>query len=419
MDDNLKEFYISLKGNDTDSCGTIDAPCYSVTKAFSLCDVMKCYLYLDTTVGPYGNFSLFVSVAIEIKIMGYPVQSGVVEFNGNGVNTIFTLLGVEGDPVSIEMYHVIFKNGYAVNGGCISISSFPRNVSFDVNNCSFWNCVAERDGGAIYVSDKVNASMNFSNCDYNNNKAGGNGGAMYSENLGDFRIENSTFENNTARDGGSLFLKGSINAFYCDFSNNSVSEDGGAIYFLGPYTEGYFESCNFMANKAKRYGGAVFSNNIQMKVSLKSNYISLNQAQNIGCGIYTQNSNVEISSSNVTKNQPNINGGKVDTLSIDIFCDNQTRKNFRSTCQFCTDKKVALSCNLCFTTNSNASCIQTMNNNTICFYNGGTCPIDINPLLSWIALASLVVLVAIVMAGVSIVLCRFKYTDDGREYMQI
>jgi len=156
-----------------------------------------------------------------------------------------------------------------------------------------------------------------------------------------------------------------------------------------------------------------------MKVSLKYNNITNNQAPIFGAGLYIQNSIVVINSSNITANRNTSKDDRPDISKIDVYCDDDTKKNFRYTCLFCTDSAVSKTCDSCFGANSNASCINTMFNTTICFYSEGVCPIEINPLYAWIALASLAFLVILVLVGVSIVLCRFKHSEDGYDYIRV
>ena len=47
-----------------------------------------------------------------------------------------------------------------------------------------------------------------------------------------------------------------ITQYNCNFTNNTASEDGGAVYF---WSNGEVRNCNFTGNKAN-YGGVVYFN---------------------------------------------------------------------------------------------------------------------------------------------------------------
>ena len=62
-------------------------------------------------------------------------------------------------------------------------------------------------------------------------------------------------------DGGAIYFTKSGTLTYCNFINNTVKSDGGAVYF-DKDTTGTLSYCNFINNTASSWGGAVsFGNN--------------------------------------------------------------------------------------------------------------------------------------------------------------
>ena len=129
-----------------------------------------------------------------------------------------------------------------------------KNINFiNANNSKQGN------GGAIDMSSWINSSI--INCTFINNTCYDGGGAIYGSNCAGTIISNCIFENNTStRDNGGA---GAI-SFYrcnsvisdCNFTNNSVLGEAGAISWS--YSDNAtILNCNFINNSAGVHGGAV------------------------------------------------------------------------------------------------------------------------------------------------------------------
>ena len=142
-------------------------------------------------------------------------------------------------------------NGSHVLGGAIFIESGI------VENCNFTDNQAtgsDSKGGAVYIGRD---GATVSNCNFNNNTAG-NGGAVYILETG--TVTNCNFTASTAFNGGAVYFLDTGTVTDCNFADNHVTgyeAFGGAVYMQ----LGSVENCNFNNNTATgKYskGGAVF-----------------------------------------------------------------------------------------------------------------------------------------------------------------
>ena len=116
-----------------------------------------------------------------------------------------------------------YSEGYG--GGVYIVAPYYSNSSVQ-----FTNCVFEGNTGAIGggLCDMIGATLQ--NCRFTNNTAIVKGGAYYIYANRGSKLVNTIFDNNSAKIGGALYNKGAITVVNCDFVNNSVTENGGAMY---------------------------------------------------------------------------------------------------------------------------------------------------------------------------------------------
>jgi len=162
--------------------------------------------------------------------------------------------------------NIILQNGSHLlatthNGGIID-GHHSSSITGDITNSHFKNSHAGNFGGAIYINS-INGSIKESS--FVENSAGnlgatGSGGAIHVNNDIHGDIENTTFENNTARySGGAIRTVGGIKGTIRDshfIDNKSTTSHGGALYISGDI-EGGIENSIFTGNNAKLNGGAI------------------------------------------------------------------------------------------------------------------------------------------------------------------
>lgn len=129
-------------------------------------------------------------------------------------------------------------NSATTSGGAISIFSSTINEIID----STFEGNTAQNGGAIKLGGTNPTINTIAGSTFNNNVVSGRGGAISDQGNGDAdngnidRIYNSTFYGNTASYGGAINLSfSSVNIYNSTLTNNLASTQGGAINF-DPYT---------------------------------------------------------------------------------------------------------------------------------------------------------------------------------------
>jgi len=227
-----------------------------------------------------------------VEIDGFTVQGGHTSDVG-GQDEHYWRGGGLISYSEVNLSNCIFQHNFGRSGACVYLSpnhggannSKITNCTFQnsfstsqsagvylelladvvVDSCSFINNVTVR--GAFYPNTCVNLSLKNSLFDNNNNFfSDGFGGAMFNWNCIDFRVENCTFSNNSAGNGGVIYNDGrnladtftSIEFIGCTFNNNIANDfGGGSIYnFNGKFSA---EDCLFEGNRGTN-GAHIFSN---------------------------------------------------------------------------------------------------------------------------------------------------------------
>ncbi len=188
-----------------------------------------------------------------------------IEFTGNYNLDVYGQLismGIEGEHVTFTAQNTITGwdgiNFYQNNTS--GINSEFHYTTFEYGRATGGYPVFF--GGAVYCDD---SSPIFEDCLFQHNTADGGGGAMCLYNWSSPTIRRTRFVNNSAGDGGAIYI---WNPEYCSsfplfeesiFENNTASNSGGAIHC---YQRVYpvFINCTFTQNTAftRNGGGALY-----------------------------------------------------------------------------------------------------------------------------------------------------------------
>ncbi len=172
-----------------------------------------------------------------------------------------------------------------------------------INNCNFTNNSAE-NGGAFADITNPN-SLSISNCNFKENNATGLGGAIHlnSTNI-KLNLEDSTFDNNQAIDGGAIWSNGTLVVKNSSFTGNNAT-NGGAISADGVVI---IDGSHFVNNNATDSGGAIFSNNASTVMNISKSTFDENNGISKGGAIY-HTGTLTVVDSNFTKNIARLGGG--------------------------------------------------------------------------------------------------------------
>ena len=203
-----------------------------------------------------------------------------------------------------KIYNSNFTNNSGCYGGAVTALPLSNQVttSIVVDNCRFVNNTAY-DGGAMYVGwGKV--EFNIANSYFEGNLATGVGSTGYTAAGGALliinnptvtgKVSNSTFINNTAKDGASpsgsavSIEDTNVDIDSCVFIGNNASANGGAVD-IGDSKNGKgstvtISNCNFTNNSASLVGGTVFAD-ARTKLTINNSNFTENKANN-GSAIY-------------------------------------------------------------------------------------------------------------------------------------
>ncbi|WP_405265086.1 Ig-like domain repeat protein [Methanobrevibacter sp.] len=160
----------------------------------------------------------------------------------------YSLITAYGEGVIVNIDGCEFRNNTCLNGATIAISHgasvYVDNSRFVDNKC----ILIQSTGGAIYVLDGY---LKVSNSEFVNNTAC-DGGAIYVGYPGTVDIINSTFTDNIAYNGtvvlgggGAIYTKGMTKIVNSSFIRNYADLYGGAIYIAGgdaKIFKSYFEN---------------------------------------------------------------------------------------------------------------------------------------------------------------------------------
>lgn len=234
-------------------------------------DNAKSFKYLNSIIGS-GKKEIKLTCDIVNKEFKKGIDINEDDITINGDNYIIDGLGkaiFNINASNVTLKNINFRNGSTFEGGAINNKSkslkltncnFECNISnrggalsnegsIEMNDCSFADNIAnETDGGAINNMGE----LKLNSCEFINNLSHRNGGAI--NNLNQLNITGSKFKSNRAKRNGAS-INNAKNAFLdisnINFENNIAKERGSVIY-------------NDSQVKMKR---CMFSNNISSELS--------------------------------------------------------------------------------------------------------------------------------------------------------
>lgn len=168
-------------------------------------------------------------------------------------------LGVQGDPAD-NCYHVVTGTDFSLGGGA-PWTNRPTLNGFTVREGNANGSGFNNSGGAFFSTD---GRQVLAQCRFVDNRADAVGGALFAYLDGtSIYLMNCVFENNVAKAGGAgcALSQGRICAIQCFFVGNQAdaslgtNANGGALYLSGTTSE--IEQSTFVNNSAED-GGAIY-----------------------------------------------------------------------------------------------------------------------------------------------------------------
>ena len=174
-----------------------------------------------------GEYTNIVNMSINKNITLYhDATIGEAIINPNGTGYIFYLNS--NTSLVVNGLKMVNATGYTIGshtyGGAIYAEN---NCTIMVINSTFTNNTA-RNGGAIRLTTGNLTSINST---FTNNTAANDDGGAIRLDTGNVTSINSTFTNNTASSGGAILLgTGNVTSINSTFTNNTAYDGGGAIW---------------------------------------------------------------------------------------------------------------------------------------------------------------------------------------------
>ena len=205
-------------------------------------------VFINNVAQAKGNSNINGGGAIQVK------QCANIEFNN--LTFVNNSANKGGGLCVLDSVNNLVVNGATFDGNKASSrgGGIYASDDFTANNITFSNCEATDAGGAVYVAGNSAKSI-IQDSTFTNSRAK-NGGAVYWGGANGIII-NSLFDNNTADENGGAVCWSGDNGRITDstFSNNTAGENAGAIFWVG--YNGNISGSIFLDNAANYYGGAI------------------------------------------------------------------------------------------------------------------------------------------------------------------
>ena len=277
---NANSYFENLEGN----CGAVQ---FKENGTVNSCNFTNNHAYIDGGGIYFHNYGNVTNCNFENNSAQY--SGGAIYFKKEGTvnNSNFenNSGNNDGGAIRFQTNGNVFNSNFTSNnigpfsyGGAIYIRN-EQSLSEDtiIKNCRFINNNASSNG-AFYISDNLNLKLNdcifinnsgkfgpgtiqfekgeIDNCIFINNTCMGEGGAIYTSALNmPVSIKNSKFINNSATNGGSIFLRGEGTLVNITIINSTAATTGGGMLLLDTTT---ITNCTII-NSTALIAGAIYT----------------------------------------------------------------------------------------------------------------------------------------------------------------
>lgn len=183
-------------------------------------------------------------------------STGYSSTNANAFGCALVLIG---GNITVNKCKIVDSNHAGTGtptGGAVRV-----NTTATFTDCEFTGNSSTGTngyGGAIYVT--ASGNLTLKNCVFKDNSAAYNGGALYIATSGTVTATGCTFgesghPNSSTKQGGAIFVGGTLDATDCAFAYNNATTQGGAIEVSnGSLTT---VGCTFTGNTSTSHGSSI------------------------------------------------------------------------------------------------------------------------------------------------------------------
>ena len=251
------------------------------------------YVMQESTISVHSSYFYKNEAGLHGGVMYALSSSNITAHNSSFHNNVAGSYGGvmhAEDFSSITLHNSSFENNKASYFGGV-MNAFSSNIT--VHRSSFDNNEADLDGGVAYVS--LDSTITLYNSSFNNNKARSNGGVLFAISSS-VSFYSSNFSNNEAGTSGGVVFEVETNrgrriqliqpedgvfVNTCAFVNNSAVE-GGVLYVHGSFLTDTGSS--YLNNVASSNGGVIALNEAGIKMTAIS-FVN-NTAEQLGGVLY-------------------------------------------------------------------------------------------------------------------------------------
>jgi predicted outer membrane repeat protein len=274
------------------------------------------------TIDASGNDHLPNSPGGGTRIFNAAISGSNIDFNLSGL----TLTGGDdgtGGAIMARAHmtasDLVINNCRGQVGGAIFL--MPIGGESVIQNCTFTDNVATSSGGAIAVAAS-GGTVKIINNTIANNTASTFGGAISLQGIsGSTQIDANTITGNKAARGGAVYASQFSTSLAIPLiltgntiTNNSATQQGGAIFLQQSAPKTTIQSCTISGNKAAGQGGGLFLSMVR-DVSIIGSTISDNKNTSLysstgrGGGIYINAADVAFAGCTISGNTAYTGGG--------------------------------------------------------------------------------------------------------------
>ena len=240
-----------------------------------------------------------------------PSSSSKIKVNLNFDGAVISNNIATGDGGGVRLY-----NNTSASGNHGNASQYIT-VNVNLNKGEFADNQAEKGGGLyLYKANVAHNSAKATSVQLLRNSAKVNGGAIYIDGSPTVNLPKTVIQNNSAQtgSGGGIYITGGGLTIKNPTIQNNSAKDGGAIYITGNnagFTSTGSENVQITQNTASGDGGAIYVNGGSITIANPTD-IENNTAANDGGGFYVNNGNIHLNGiTTLTANTATGNGGAI------------------------------------------------------------------------------------------------------------
>ena len=253
----------------------------------------------------YGGALSIVAVPVD------KVMDGLKNILKNMKDSSFVNLAESKPYGALQISETSFIQNQAYQGGALFVTFY---------NATIYNSLFDSNtGSAVFC---INSTLHVDGTTFLNNSSPQEGGAL----LGGYsmiNLRNGILEQNTAAEGGAIYLRVVNEAIFsnCSFTNNSGSNEGGALVI----TDGnaHIAHSTFLDNTAKKGGVLYLEGSLHQSECL----LEGNHAEDGGCFYMDQGSELTVIHSNFSDNFARDSGGIMHTKKSSVHLVNISVEN--------------------------------------------------------------------------------------------